>query len=97
MASRASETPREILENHKSDFEEEATPKTIFFSISDEAVMPPAPSLADYFCLFQDLTRRVADSLQIPLEKVKDTHCKLLDILIHLPSQKFPSLLMRLS
>lgn len=43
--------------------------------------MPPPPSLADDFKQFQDLIKRIADSLQIPLEEIKEHHCKLLDIL----------------
>lgn len=38
--------------------------------------MPPPVSLAEVFQLFQDLANRVADTLQIPLEEVKDTHHK---------------------
>lgn len=43
--------------------------------------MPPPPSIANDFLQFQDLIKRVADSLQIPLEEVKESQHKLLDIL----------------
>ncbi|KAH1180142.1 hypothetical protein KIL84_008978 [Mauremys mutica] len=46
-----------------------------------EAVMPPPPTKAEDFKQFQDLTKRVVDSLQISLEKVKKSQHKLLDIL----------------
>ncbi|EMP28605.1 Aquaporin-11 [Chelonia mydas] len=46
----------------------------------DKAIMPPPPSLADDFDLFQELVKRVADTLLIPLEEVKDTDHQLFDI-----------------
>lgn len=36
--------------------------------------------MVDYFRQFQQLITRVADTLQIPLEEVKDSQHKLLDI-----------------
>lgn len=80
--SRALEPPEEISEQQELELEEETIPLTNFSSSSpDEAVIPPPPSVADDFRSFQDLTKRVADTLQIPLEEVRDTHHKLLDIL----------------
>lgn len=62
------------FEEQETGSGEEATPMSNISSSSpDEAVMPSPPSLADYFNLFQDLTRRLADTLQIPLEEVKET------------------------
>lgn len=43
--------------------------------------MPLPLSMADDFRQFQDLIRRVADKLQIPMEEVKDLQHKLLDVL----------------
>lgn len=43
--------------------------------------MPPPPTLADNFKQFQDLIKRVVDSLPIPVEEVKELHHKVLDIL----------------
>lgn len=43
--------------------------------------MPPSPSMADNFKLFQDLAQRVAGALQIPLQGVTELHQKLVDIL----------------
>lgn len=62
--------------------DKEATLQTTISSSSpDEALMPPPPSTADDFRQFQDLVKRVADSLQIPLEEVREPQRKLLDIL----------------
>lgn len=88
MVSRASEPPGENLQECEGDVEEEAASKTISSSSSDKAFMPPPLSLADDFCLFQDLTKRVPDSLQILLEQVKDTLHNLLDILHSSSSSK---------
>lgn len=43
--------------------------------------MPPPPSLGDDYKNVQDLTKRVADELQIPLQEITDMHHKLVDIL----------------
>lgn len=80
MASRASEPPEETVEKWEARVEEEVILRITSFSSSpDEAIMPPPPSLAHDFHLFQNLAKIVADTLQIPLEVVKDPHHKLLD------------------
>lgn len=43
--------------------------------------MPSPPTTADNFKQFQNFFKRVADSLEIPLEEVKESQHKLLDIL----------------
>lgn len=42
--------------------------------------MPSPPYLADHFHLFQELAKRMVDTLKIPLKEVKDTHHQLFDI-----------------
>lgn len=37
--------------------------------------------MADDFCLFQELAKRVADTFHIPLEEVRHHHHQLIDIL----------------
>lgn len=63
----------ETFEEPKVRENKEATPQTSISSISDEVVMPPSPSLANNFSQFQDLIKRVADTLKIPLKEVQDS------------------------
>lgn len=49
--------------------------------LPDEAIMPPPPTLAGDFKQFQALFCRIVDSLQIPLQEVRQQQHKLLDIL----------------
>lgn len=56
------------------------SPAAFLFSSPVKATAPPSPSPCGDCKQFQDL-RRIVDALQIPLEKVQDTTCKLLDIL----------------
>lgn len=53
----------------------------ILSSLPDETVTLLPPLMADDFRQLQDLAKRVTDTIQIPLEEVKDSHHKLLDIL----------------
>lgn len=53
----------------------------IYSSSPDIAFVPPLSSLADSFKQFQDLIKRSAYSFQIPLEQVKESYHKLLDVL----------------
>lgn len=56
----------------------EVTSHTNILKSPVEAVMPS--STVDDFSQFQDLMKRVVDTLQIPLEEVHDFHNKFLDI-----------------
>lgn len=68
------------LSRTKARLEKEITPATNISSSSpDETVMPPPSTMADEVTQFQDLTKRIADSLQIPLEEVKESQHKLLN------------------
>ncbi|EMP34565.1 GTPase-activating Rap/Ran-GAP domain-like protein 3, partial [Chelonia mydas] len=65
-ASRTSEPPKEIMTEQEGRIEEEVTSRSNISSSSpDEAVMP-----TDNFRFSQDLAKRVADMLQMPLEEV---------------------------
>lgn len=50
-------------------------------SSPDEAFIPALPSLPDDYKQFQELLRRVADTLQISLEEIQETSHRLLNIL----------------
>lgn len=61
--------------------DKEATNQMPISSLSpDEAVVPTPPSMAGDFQQVQDLIKRIVDILQIPLEEVRDSRLKLLDI-----------------
>lgn len=69
-----------IFEEQEARVEEEITPEfPISSSLLEEAVIASSPSTADNFRQFQDVIRRVADTLPIPLVEVKDPQHKLLD------------------
>lgn len=81
-ASRVSEPPEQAKEELKAEVEEEVTPQAPFSSLlPDKMLMPPLPSMADNFKLFQDLEQRVAEALQIPLQEMTESYHKLVDIL----------------
>lgn len=74
--------PPKTFEQQEARADEEATPETsISFLSPKEAVVPSPLSMADDFTQFQDLSRKISDTLQIPLKEVKDPEHKLLDIL----------------
>lgn len=50
-------------------------------SSPDKAIIPPPPPTADDFKQFQELFKRVANSLEIPLQGVAESEHKLLKIL----------------
>lgn len=86
--SRATDPPEEILEEQEVGLEGDFTPHMNICPFPpEETVMLPVPSMGDDFKLLHVLTKRVADTLQIPLQEVTDTHHKLLDIL-HTPSSR---------
>ncbi|EMP31487.1 Lysine-specific demethylase 6A [Chelonia mydas] len=76
-ASRASE-PHE-MEEQEDDTEEEVMPEAISSS-PEKVVMPSPPSIADDFYLFQELAKRVADTLCVSLEEVREALHLLIDI-----------------
>lgn len=62
-----------MFEEQEAKVDKEATPQTSISSLPpDEMTMPPQPSMADNFQQFQDLIKRLADTLQTPLKEVKD-------------------------
>lgn len=57
-----------MLEDQEARIDKEATRQTPTSPLSlDEAVLPLLPSMANDFQQFEDLIKRVADVLQIPL------------------------------
>lgn len=71
----------ETFEESEVLVNEEVTLETPILSLPVEVLMPPPPFIADDFRQFQNLIRRVADALWIPLEEVRDQQHMLLDIL----------------
>lgn len=72
----------ETSEEQEVMMDKEVTPTcNISSSSPDEVVVPSPPSLADDIKQFQDFTKRISDSLQIPLEEVMESLHKLLRIL----------------
>ncbi|EMP36591.1 Tubulin polymerization-promoting protein [Chelonia mydas] len=74
---------KKMFEELEASVGEEIIPGTPSSSLSPDEVglgIPPLPSIADDVRRFQDLIRWVADTLQIPLEEVKDQQHRLLDI-----------------
>lgn len=81
IPSKAPEQQEEAFEEQKASADKEATPQNNMSSTSpDQALMPPLFSLDDNFKYFQDLMNWVVDSLQMPLEEVRESQHKLVDI-----------------
>lgn len=79
--SRLPDSQPELLEEQEEEMEELVTPPAHFSSSPDQAIMTPPPTSADDCKQFQELFCRIVDSLQIPLEEVREQKHKLLDIL----------------
>ncbi|XP_043362241.1 general transcription factor IIF subunit 1 isoform X2 [Dermochelys coriacea] len=80
--SRPPEPEEESVKEQEERLKQEATPApNIPSSSAAKAVVPPPPLLADDFRQHQELFRRIADSLHIPLEEPRESRCMFLDIL----------------
>lgn len=79
--------PPSISPGQEDRFEEskaradEVTPETPILLSLDEGLMLTPPSIVDDCLQFHDLIRRVVDTLQIPMEEVRDQQQRLFDIL----------------
>lgn len=69
-----SEPPEEVVEDtEEASNHEDSSPPDLSSSSPDETIMPPPLTIGDNFRQFQDLFKRVSQTLDISLEEIPES------------------------